>query len=149
MIIYYKRDRPKVNLLSRMARKESIMEQQQTQLPIIEATAVNLTPHPIGLVDQENQPILTVETTTVARVSAQTTTVGYFRINGVTVPRTHTVYGQVEGLPDPTPGTIYIVSGMIVSALAQQGIHRDDLLVPGQQVRDEQGRVIGCRSLDN
>ena len=92
---------------------------------------------------------MTVETTTVARVSAQTTTVGYFRINGVTVPRTHTVYGQVEGLPDPTPGVIYIVSGMIVSALASQGIHRDDLLVPGMQVRDEAGRVIGCRSLDN
>ena len=54
MIIYYNHDRPKVNLLSRMARKESIMEQQQTRLPIIEATAVNLTPHPIGLVDQEN-----------------------------------------------------------------------------------------------
>lgn len=125
------------------------MEQQQTQLPIIEATAVNLTPHPIGFVDQENQTLLTVPTTTVARVSAQTTTVEYFVINGVQIPRTHTVYGEVEGLPDPTPGTIFIVSGMIVSALASQGIRRDDLLVPGMQVRDEQGRVIGCRSLDN
>lgn len=121
----------------------------QFNLPVIEAEAVNLTPHPIGFVDQDNQLLLTVESTTVARVSAQTTTVGYFVINGVQIPRTHTVYGQVEGLPDPTPGIIYIVSGMIVSALAQQGIHRDDLLVPGQQVRDEQGRVIGCRSLDN
>lgn len=126
--------------------------EQQTQfnnLPVIEAEAVNLTPHPIGFVDQDNQLLLTVESTTVARVSAQTTTVGYFVINGVQIPRTHTVYGQVEGLPDPTPGVIYIVSGMIVSALASQGIHRDDLLVPGMQVRDEQGRVIGCRSLDN
>lgn len=126
------------------------MEQQtQFNLPVIEAEAVNLTPHPIGFVDQDNQLLLTVESTMVARVSAQTTTVGYFVINGVQIPRTHTVYGQVEGLPDPTPGVIYIVSGMIVSALASQGIHRDDLLVPGMQVRDEQGRVIGCRSLDN
>lgn len=120
-----------------------------TQLQLMEVEAINLTPHPIGFVDQENQPLLTVETTTVARVSARTTTVGYFFINGVQIPRTHTVYGEVEGLPDPTTGVIYIVSGMIVSALAQQGIHRDDLLVPGMQVRDEAGRVIGCRSLDN
>lgn len=60
--------------------------EQQTQfnnLPVIEAEAVNLTPHPIGFVDQDNQLLLTVESTTVARVSAQTTTVGYFVINGV------------------------------------------------------------------
>lgn len=125
------------------------MEQQQTQLSVLDVEAVNLTPHPIGFVDQDNQPLLTVESTAVARVSSQTSVVGYFRINGIQVPRTHTEYGQVEGLPDPTHGVIYIVSGMIVSALASQGIHRDDLLVPGQQVRDDQGRVIGCRSLDN
>lgn len=122
---------------------------ETTQMQLMEVEAVNLTPHPIGFVDETNQPLLTVESTTVARVSARTTTVGYFIINGVQIPRTHTVYGEVEGLPDPTPGVIYIVSGMIVSALAAQGIHRDDLLVPGQQVHDEQGRVIGCRSLDN
>lgn len=121
----------------------------QLQMELMEVEAVNLTPHPIGFVDESNQPLLTVPTTTVARVSAQTTTVGHFVINGVQIPRTHTEYGQVEGLPDQTPGVIYIVSGMIVSALAQQGIHRDDLLVPGMQVRDEAGRVIGCRSLDN
>lgn len=125
------------------------MEQQQTQLPVLDVTSINLTPHPIGFVDQDDNLLLRVESTAVARVSSQTTTVGYFRINGVQVPRTHTEYGQVEGLPDPTPGTIFIVSGMIISALAQQGIHRDDLFTPGLQVRDDQGRVIGCRSLDN
>ena len=110
---------------------------------------INLTPHTITLVDQNNQVILTVESSAVARVSAQTTTVGSYNVNGVEVPRTHTVYGEVEGLPAPTPGTVYIVSGMIVSALASQGIRRDDVVVSGLQVRDEQGRVIGCRSLDN
>nr|DAV47590.1 MAG TPA: hypothetical protein [Caudoviricetes sp.] len=123
-----------------MARKESIME--TTQL-------VNLTPHTITLVDQNNQPVLTVDSSAVARVSAQTTTVGTYSVNGIEIPRTHTVYGEVEGLPAPTPGTVYIVSGMIVSALASQGIRRDDVVVPGMQVRDDQGRVIGCRSLDN
>lgn len=110
---------------------------------------VNLTPHTITLVDQNNQPVLTVDSSAVARVSAQTTTVGTYSVNGIEIPRTHTVYGEVEGLPAPIPGTVYIVSGMIVSALASQGIRRDDVVVPGLQVRDDQGRVIGCRSLDN
>lgn len=122
---------------------------QLTQLQVMDVECINLTPHPIVLLDQDNQEVLTIPTTDITRVSSQTVTVGYFRINGVLVPRSHTQYGEVEGLPDPTPGVIYIVSGMVVSALAQQGIHRDDLLVPGMQIRDDQGRVIGCRSLDN
>lgn len=110
---------------------------------------VNLTPHAITLVDQNNQVLLTVESSAVARVSSTTEVVGYLQVGGVAVPKTHTTFGEVEGLPDQTPGVGYIVSGMIVSALAQQGIHRCDLFTPGLQVRDEQGRVIGCRSLDN
>lgn len=123
--------------------------EQLTQLEVMDVECINLTPHPIVLLDKDDQEVLTIPTTDVTRVSSQTATVGYFRINGVLVPRSHTQYGEVEGLPDPTPGVIYIVSGMVVSALAQQGIHRDDLLVPGMQIRDDQGRVIGCRSLDN
>lgn len=123
--------------------------EQLTQLEVMDVECINLTPHPIVLLDKDDQEVLTIPTTDVTRVSSQTVTVGYFRINGVLVPRSHTQYGEVEGLPDPTPGVIYIVSGMVVSVLAQQGIHRDDLLVPGMQIRDDQGRVIGCRSLDN
>ena len=148
MIIYYNHDRPKVKL-SRMARKESIME-QQTQLPIINIEeALNVTPHTVGFFDEEATPLLEVPSTGLARVSAQTSVVGYLRINGTLIPQTHTQYGEVEGLPEPQEGRIIIVSGMIISALAQQGIHRADLFVPGMQIRDDQGRVIGCRSLDN
>ena len=125
------------------------METNQMQLTEVVYNFVNLTPHPITLLDQYDQPLFTVESSGVARVSSQTTTLGMYAINGVEVPHTHTVYGQIEGLPDTAPGVIYIVSGMIVSALAAQGIRRDDVVVPGLQVRDEQGRVIGCRSLDN
>lgn len=124
--------------------------EQQTQLPIINIEeALNVTPHTVGFFDEEATPLLEVPSTGLARVSAQTSVVGYLRINGVLIPQTHTEYGEIEGLPDPVEGRIVIVSGMIVSALAQQGIRRTDLFVPGMQVRDEQGRVIGCRSLDN
>ena len=123
-----------------MARKESIME--TTQL-------VNLTPHTINLVAEDGTPLLSLESHGVARVASATEVVGYLQVGGVAVPQTHTTFGEVEGLPEQEPGVGYIVSNMIISALAQQGIHRDDLFTPGLQVRDEQGRVIGCRSLDN
>lgn len=123
-----------------MARKESIMETTQV---------INLTPHTINLVAEDGTQLLSLESQGVARVASTTEVVGHLQVGGVAVPQTHTTFGEVEGLPEQAPGVGYIVSNMIISALAQQGIRRDDLFTPGLQVRDEQGRVIGCRSLDN
>jgi hypothetical protein len=52
-------------------------------------------------------------------------------------------YGQLEGLPSPKPAVSYIVS--LVAALAARD--RNDLLAPYDEVRNEQGTVIGCRYL--
>jgi len=123
-----------------MARKESIMET---------TNVINLTPHTINLVAEDGTQLLSLESQGVARVASTTEVVGYLQVGGVAVPQTHTTFGEVDGLPDPTSGVGYVVSNMIISALAQQGIRRNDLFTPGLQVRDEQGRVIGCRSLDN
>jgi hypothetical protein len=51
-------------------------------------------------------------------------------------------YGNVEGLPSPRDGVIYIVSGMVASAAP-----RDDVFSPGELERDEGGRVVGCLNL--
>lgn len=110
---------------------------------------INLTPHTINLVAEDGTQLLYLESQGVARVASTTEVVGYLQVGEVAVPQTHTTFGEVEGLPDPTPGVCYIVSNMIISALAQQDIRRTDLFTPGMQVRDDQGRVIGCRSLDN
>lgn len=59
------------------------------------------------------------------------------------VPITRSVFGAVEGLPDPAPRTHYIVSRVVAEAARD----RRDLLVPDDTVRDEQGRIIGCRAL--
>ena len=110
---------------------------------------VNLTPHTINLVAEDGNQLLSLESQGIARVASTTEVVGYLQVGGVAVPQTHTTFGEIEGLPEQAPGVGYIVSNMIISALAQQGVHRDDLFTPGMQVRDDQGRVIGCRSLDN
>lgn len=110
---------------------------------------VNLTPHTINLVAEDGTQLLSLESQGVARVASNTEVVGYLQVGEVAVLQTHTTFGEVEGLPDSAAGVGYIVSNMIISALAQQGIRRTDLFTPGMQVRDDQGRVIGCRSLDN
>ena len=55
-----------------------------------------------------------------------------------------TSYGAVEGLPDPQPDTIYLVSALIAGRPEVAG--RDDVFVPGTgpkdgTVRDANGQV--------
>jgi len=50
-------------------------------------------------------------------------------------------YGEVVGLPEAVPGTIYIVSLLVAQACNE----RPDLVSPGELVRDERGLPVGCR----
>lgn len=63
------------------------------------------------------------------------------------VPTSIVTYSGTVDLPLPEPGVMLIVS--MVTAAAAHGDYRwtGDLLVPGEQVRDSSGRVVGCRSL--
>lgn len=74
----------------------------------------------------------------VARVSSSSELVG--EVAGI--PVFETVYGDIEGLPDPKDGTIYVVSGM-----TQAQTSRQDVYAPGDLIRDENGKPIGCRGL--
>lgn len=64
-----------------------------------------------------------------------------YEIDGVKI--TTTQFGEPEGLPDFEEGVFYITSQLVKSALPQ----RSDLLVPAEVVRDENGNIIGCKSL--
>lgn len=58
------------------------------------------------------------------------------------VPVYRSVFGDVEGLPDQRPGTFYIVSRAVAEACPD----RPDLLFPYDTLRDQQGRIVGCRA---
>ncbi|MFB6367662.1 hypothetical protein ACFCP7_27240 [Paenibacillus elgii] len=101
---------------------------------------INLTPHAIHIMPEgPDGPVRTIESTGFARAKTERTKIG--DIDGIPVFRT--VFGNVEGLPDPQPETVYIVSALTAQAVP----HRDDVFIPDDAVRDEQGRVIGCRAL--
>ena len=104
-------------------------------------TILNLTPHCVNIVGDDNKIIKTFDSVGVARCSQQTVTVG--NINGI--PLTTTSFGDVVDLPDPVADTFFIVSRLVMSACPD----RDDLLVPNDLVRDDNGNIIGARSLAN
>lgn len=100
---------------------------------------INLTPHPVKLIQdgeivrEWDKPSSEIK---LPRLIEEVTDGG--TIDGVPIKNKR--YGRCENLPQEKPGTYYIVSGLIASAL-----RRSDLLVPNT-VRDEQGKIIGCDS---
>lgn len=105
-------------------------------------TIVNLTPHALTLVVGSGT-VTVPPSGTVARVAVTREPAGTVTLDGVAVPLYRTTYGAVEGLPDPTPDTLYVVSSLVAAAARD----RNDLVVPDDLVRDEQGRVVGARGL--
>ena len=112
------------------------------------ASIINCTPHAVKIVDGAGALVkeFTPSGMTI-RLSAKTVEIG--GLEGVRL--TSTTYGEPvlvtpvgEGaLPEENASTYYLVSAMVRSALP----HRGDLLVPAEQVRDDQGRIVGCKSL--
>ena len=96
---------------------------------------VNLTPHQID----EQTTGLSIPSTGIARIKMQSRVID--TVEGV--PLYHSYYvGNLEGLPEPVEGVIYIVSALALNAVPAD---RTDVVAPGDAVRDEAGRVIGCK----
>lgn len=102
---------------------------------------VNLTPHALNVVTGADTLVTIEPSGDIARVSVQYTIKG--NCNGI--PLYETIYGNLQGLPEPAEGTMYVVSTLVASAAKELG--RDDILSPGELVRDENGQPVGCRGL--
>ncbi len=63
------------------------------------------------------------------------------------IPLTEVSYIGYSGVPDPENGVYYVVSSLAAQAAYMHGRSYADLLVPGQQIRDKKGRIVGCGSL--
>ena len=117
--------------------KEQIL--QKGFITIGSVVLVNMTPHPLNIVQRDGE-ILTVNPSGFVPRCASTEeldqSIGLIDVTRQTL-------GEVEGLPESLPGAFYVVSRLVASAASG----RDDLLVPGPLVRDDQGRVVGCKGL--
>jgi hypothetical protein len=113
---------------------------------MIATKVVNLTPHEVSVCGVTFPP-----SGTVARVATIQTEAGTITFDGHTFPVVHNTYGAVEGLPGPEPGTVYLVSALVLSALEAQGIYRDDVFAPDTSpkgaIRGPDGQIKGVRQL--
>jgi len=101
---------------------------------------INLTPHVINIIAPSGRRDIP-PSGTVARVAENATEMG--ELGGI--PLISKAFGEVTNLPALQPGRMFIVSGLVAAAAWKAG--RTDVACPGNPVRDETGRIIGCEAL--
>lgn len=99
----------------------------------------NFTPHPIHICNYAGEVTRVLQPEGLVRLKTVTVPAG--EIDGIPVTRTE--FGQPEGLPEFKEGVFIVVSQLVKTALPS----RSDLLVPAEVVRDENGNIVGCKSL--
>lgn len=107
---------------------------------------VNLTPHDIVLQAEDGVRQVVPPAGTTARV-AVVASEEQARLPGVSVPiQGPNQWGDVEGLPEPEWGTVYIVS-----ALVAEKVKRPDVVMPGTGPKDgairENGQIVAVTKL--
>lgn len=119
--------------------KEEIRKAMSTAMVIDGVTLLNATPHPLNIVQRDGSVLTLASSGIVPRCESNEVidqAIGLIEVTRQTL-------GHVQGLPDPVPGLYFIVSRLVASAAD----NRDDLLVPGSLIRDDQGKVVGCKGL--
>lgn len=104
---------------------------------------VNLTPHEVKVLDDDDNVIATFPSVGVARARQHDVPAGEIE----SIPVVKTEFGEVLGLPEPAEDTVFIVSRITVEVARARGLNTDDLLITSGAVRDDQGRIVGCRAL--
>jgi hypothetical protein len=103
---------------------------------------VNLTPHAVRIIGDNNETLAEYPSQGSARVETRDADTG---ITVGPAPVIAVVFGETTGLPEPDEETIYIVSFIVAKA----NPHRKDLVVPNTDpkhvVRDASGQILGVR----
>lgn len=63
---------------------------------------------------------------------------------GFTIPVFSSTFGAPEGVPENLDG-IYIVSSLAFQSLKAAGMPMRHFVVPSGTIRDESGKIIGCK----
>ena len=103
----------------------------------------NFTPHNVVIVINDSTKKIVIPSDGIARVTETKTVAPSIDVDGVIIETFLSAFGEVENLPPQEEGVMIIVSALVASAAKG----RDDLLVPGELVRDDGGNIVGCKSL--
>lgn len=105
-------------------------------------TIKNLTPHEVVMCDEAGKEVAKYPSMGVARAEFKDVPAG--EVCGFPVVRKE--FGPTVDLPEPTEGTYYLVSLTTAQAAKAEGRTTDDLLMTANLVRDDAGRVVGCKA---
>ena len=105
------------------------------------AEIVNLTPHKILVFNETNKVVCEIASSGVARAESEIVTSG--NLAGIPIKKVH--FGKPIGLPDFELGKWFVVSRVTAEAAKFAGRDTSDLLLTVDSVRDESGRIVGCR----
>jgi hypothetical protein len=111
---------------------------------------INLTPHAVVVTNNlgDSAPVTFAPSGMIARLAVQNIEKRQWNVTNEvgTVANLKFVInemGEVIDLPAPIKNRAFIVSAMVRAAVP----HRNDVFSPGDLVRDDAGRVIGCQNL--
>ena len=94
------------------------------------------------------KPVLTIEPEKqIARVSSKTIYTDPIEINGVSIPQSKIVFGEIEGLSNLEEDTLYIVSAITANAFKANGHDTTQLRLVADTIRNDQGQIVGALSL--
>lgn len=103
----------------------------------------NLTPHVVTVISGDQKANIQPEETPARVDIVENVEISTVAVGGIEVPIVATGTGaEIAGLPDEEDGVTLIVSSLVYKAAGG----REDLVIPHQTVRDNDGRPIGCRS---
>lgn len=57
------------------------------------------------------------------------------------------IESQLDRIPDPVDGVAYVVPMRVLIAMNERGYDTSDIYSPNMLVKDDSGRIIGCRRL--
>lgn len=99
---------------------------------------INLTPHNLNIQAIDRTIKIYPPSGQIARIETKREIIDV--VNGINVYRV--IFGDLTELPSSKYNTIFIVSQL--AKVAANAIGRYDVFSPGELVRDELGRIIGC-----
>lgn len=103
---------------------------------------INKTPHQVYILDKEDHSIVKVFPKSKGMIRVKEIVKNLEDIEGISI--TSTSWSKTIDVPDYKQGIYYIVSQLVKNAMP----NRKDFLVPKGAVRDSEGNVIGCTTLD-
>lgn len=102
----------------------------------------NLTPHDVVLIGESGRVVLRPEPSA-ARLGVRRWATETVTVDGLELTVDCVGWDGTVDLPAESPGTLLVVSGAVAMATS----NRSDLVFPSRLVRDQVGRVVGCRAL--